>query len=279
MSFHLPQKQLEQIIALLRDLLGPDVIGVYLHGSAVLGGLRPLSDIDLLVLSKRQTTHEEKQLLVDRLLRISGGGTPLAPSRPVELTIVVESEIRPWRYPPSFDFQYGDWLRPEFESGNIEPWPTTTNPDLASLLTMVLLANKPLLGPPPADVLDPVPPGDYMSAIVGGIDGLVRDLDSDTRNVILTLARIWSTVATGVIRSKDAAAGWALARLPEEHRAVLVRARAIYLCEEEEHWEDLQPRVRAHADYVVGEIERVSASAATSPNALELERQKRVRRS
>ena len=275
MSRDLQQKQLDQIVALVRAVLGPDVIGVYLHGSAALGGLRPLSDVDLLVLSRRRTTREEKRRLVDRLLPISGRGNPLAPSRRIELTIVVESEVRPWRYPPSFDFQYGDWLRPEFESGNVEPWPTTTNPDLASLITMVLLANKPLFGPSPADVFDPVPPGAYISAIVGDIDALVRDLDSDTRNVILTLARIWSTVATGVIRPKDAAADWALARLPEEHRAVLARARAIYLGDEEEHWDDIKPRVQAHADYVVREIERLvtSAAARTDPLAVDCEKQ------
>ena len=261
-------QQLDQIVALVREVLGPDVIGVYLHGSAVLGELRPFSDIDLLALSRRHTNPEQKRRLVDRLLAISGRDDPVAPSRAIELTIVVESEVRPWRYPPSFDFQYGEWLRPEFERGNVQPWKTTTNPDLASLITMVLLANEPLFGPPPADVLDPVPPSDYINAIISGIDPLVRDLDSDTRNVLLTLARIWSTVTTGVIRSKDAAADWAVARLPEEHQAVLDRARAIYLGDEEERWDDIQPQVRPYADYVVREVERVAANAATRANPL-----------
>jgi predicted nucleotidyltransferase len=250
------QEQVDQIVALVRDVLGPDAVGAYLHGSAVLGGLWPRSDIDVLVVSRRRTTRKEKRRLVDRLLTVSGS-TSLGPRRPVELTIVVEPEIRPWRYPPSFDFQYGEWLRPEFESGNVEPWPTTTNPDLASLITMVLLGNEPLLGPPPAEVFEPVPRGDYVSAMAGDLDALLHDLESDTRNVILTLARIWSTVETDVIRSKDSAAAWALARLPEEHRAVLARARAIYRGEEEERWEDIWPRVRPHLDYVAGEIERL----------------------
>ena len=172
---------------------------------------------------------------------------------------MVESEIRPWRFPPSFDFQYGDWLRSEFESGNLEPWPTTTNPDLAALITMVLLATDTGARPAAGRDLRSRPARRLVSAIVGDIDTLLDDLDTDTRNVILTLARIWSTVATGVIRSKDAAADWALARLPEEHRAVLARARAIYLGDEEEHWDDIQPHVRPHADYVVGEINRLVA--------------------
>ena len=252
------EQQLDRVTTLVLEVLGTDAVGAYLFGSAVLGGLQPQSDLDVLVVSKRQTNRDEKQHLVDRLLALSGRSTPHGRWRRVELTIVVESEIRPWRYPPSFDFQYGDWRRAEFESGNVEPWPTTTNPDLAALITMVLLGNTPVLGPPPAEIFDPVPRDDLVRAIVGDIETLLGDLDGDTGNVILTLARIWSTVATGVIRSKDAAADWALTRLPAEHRTVLVRARAIYLGVEEERWEDLRPNVRPHADHVVAEINRLT---------------------
>jgi streptomycin 3"-adenylyltransferase len=259
------RQQLDRVSTLVLDVLGADVVGAYLFGSAALGGLRPRSDLDVLVVSKRRTTRKEKQGLADRLLAISGRSTPRGRWRRVELTIVVESELKPWRYPPSFDFQYGDWLRGEFERGNVEPWASRTNPDLAALITMVLLADRPVLGPPPAEVFEPVPHDDLVRAIVGGVGSLLGDLEGDTRNVILTLARIWSTVATGVIRSKDAAADWALERLPEEHRCVLARARAIYLGDEEERWEDLEPRVRAHADHVVAEIDRIARSTTQTP--------------
>jgi predicted nucleotidyltransferase len=239
----------------LRDVLGPDVIGTYLHGSAVRGGVRPRSDIDFLAVTTRRTTLDEKRQLVDRLLAVPRRTEP-GPPRPVELTIAVWSEIRPWRYPPRMDFQYGGWLRPEFERGNLEPF-ATTNPDLASLIAMLLQANRALVGPPAEELFDPVPRSDYTCAMVDGIEGWLDNLDSDTRNVVLALARIWTTVATDVIRSKDAAADWALERLPEEHRAVLARARAVYLGEAEEAWDDLGPRVRPHVDYVVGEIERL----------------------
>ena len=250
-------QQLERVVTLVRDVLGPDAVGAYLFGSAVLGGLRRTSDLDVLAVSNRRTTRDEKRLLVDRLLAISGSNGPEGVWRRVELTIVVESEVKPWRYPPSFDFQYGDWLRREFESGNLEPWPTKTNPDLAALITMVLLARTAVLGPPPDEIFDPVPHDDLVRAIVGDVDRLLDELGMDTRNVILTLARIWSTVATCVIRSKDGAADWALDRLPAEHHAVLARARAVYLGEEEERWADIELDIRPHADYVVAEINRL----------------------
>ncbi len=240
----------------VRDVLGSDVIGAYLHGSSVLGGLRPHSDIDVLVVARRRTTIKERRTLVDRMLGISGAGAGPA-ARPLELTIVVQPDVRPWRYPPRSEFQYGEWLRAEFERG-VFPSPAPS-PDLAPLLTMVLLGNRPLFGPPPAEALDPVPHADLLRGILDGVPGLLVDLDWDTGNVVLTLARTWTTVVTGEIGSKDAAADWALSRLPEEHRAVMARARANYLGDQEERWDDLQPRVRPLVDFVVGQIARNGA--------------------
>lgn len=264
--------QIAEVLALLDDVLGADLVGAYLHGSATLGGLRPHSDLDILAVSRRPTTRAEKERLVGRLLAISsverfdvasGAATPEM-RRPIELTIVVQAQVRPWRFPPSFDFQYGDWWRREFERGDVEPWPTSTNPDLASLITMVLLVNRSLTGPPPAEVLDPVPRAAYVRAIVGDVDKLLGDLAWDTRNVLLTLARVWSTVATDYIRSKDAAATWALAHLPSEHQPVLTRARAGYLGQEEDRWDDITSHVRPCVDYMIGEIKRIAAHV--SPN-------------
>jgi predicted nucleotidyltransferase len=237
-------------------VLGTDLVGAYLFGSAVLGGLRPRSDLDILVAARRRTTREEKQRLAERLLQVSGR------PRAVELTIVVQSEVKPWRYPPRMELQYGEWLRDEFECGEVEPR-QTTNPDLALLLTMVRLADRPLAGPPPAEVFDPVPQADVERALHDAIEPLLAELERDTRNVVLTLARIWATLATGEIRSKDGAADWALARLAEEQRPVLTRARAVYLGEEEERWDDLAARVRPHAEHVVGAIGRFGPGRAT----------------
>ena len=246
--------QTDEIVRLVRDVLGPDLVGAYLHGSAVFGGLKPRSDIDVLAVSTRTLAVGERRILVERLMRISGRHSP--GGRPVELTIVVQADVRPWRYPPRADLQYGEWLRRDFEAGEL-PMPAPS-PDLALLITMVLGCGRPLLGPPPGEVFDPVPPADLRRAALAGMPGLRADLATDTRNVILTFARIWTTVATGTIRTKDAAADWALVRLPVEHRAVLERARAGYLGQEDDPWDDLLPQVRAHLDYVIGEIERTS---------------------
>lgn len=252
------REQLTPILALVRETLGQNVLGVYLYGSAVDGGLRPDSDVDVLVVLRRPSTHDEKAALADRLRPVSRRSIRPASWHPVELTMVVQTDVRPWRYPPARDFQYGEWLAEAFDRGEVDP-SEPTDPDLAVLITTVLLHGLPLLGPPPAALLDPVPRADLVRSMVHGIEGLLADLDTDTRNIILTLARIWTTLATGEIRSKDAAADWVLPRLPETHRPVLVHARAIYLGEREERWDGLESAVRPHADHVIGEIRRLAA--------------------
>jgi Domain of unknown function (DUF4111) len=174
------------------------------------------------------------------------------------VTIVVEPDVRPWRYPPPLDLQYGDWWRPQFERGDDRPW-DDPNPDVAILLAIVRDDGWPLIGPAATDLLDPVPAADVRRAMLDGIPGIMGELDDDTSNVLLTLARIWTTLETGEIRSKDAAADWVLARTPADLRAPLARARAVYVGEEPDRWKDLGPLVRRHAAFVV---ERISASGS-----------------
>jgi predicted nucleotidyltransferase len=245
-----PDEQIDAVLVALRRVLGADLVGAYLFGSAVLGGLRPPSDVDVFALSRRAATPEEKRRLIERLLEVS-----LRP-RPLEVTIVVQSDVRPWRYPPPVDFQYGDWWRAEFERGDLEPW-SSPNPDLAVLIEKVLRAGRPLVGPPPAEVLDPVPRADLERAMKDAIPALLEDLETDTRNAVLALARIWTTLATGEIRAKDDAAAWALERLPERHRPVLERAQRGYQGAEWESWDDLGPEVAAYAEHVVAVMRRL----------------------
>jgi streptomycin 3"-adenylyltransferase len=157
------------------------------------------------------------------------------------------------------DFQYGDWLRSDFERDEESVWQPSPNADLAVLVAMTLRSGRPVLGPPPEELFDPVPVADIERSIIDGLPALRAELDSDTRNVILTLARGWMTVATGEIRSKEAAAKWALGRLPPQHQLPLARARDLHVTGGAEDWLDLtHASIAAYADYVVG---RINASA------------------
>ena len=265
---HEIQQQLKDSLELLKMILGPDLLGVYLFGSSLVGGLQKYSDIDLFVVTNRVTTLEEKTRLISSLLKISGiymKGSKL----PIEMTIVEKTIINPWHYPPRFDFQYGEWLRKSFEKGIIEPWQTHEMPDLALIVTQVLLKNQTLWGLEPEQLLAHVPYNDFIRGMTHNLNSLGTDLEHDTRNVLLTYARIWSTLETNAIRSKPDAADWVINRLPEKYRPVMERAKAICKGEEKEHWDDIEELIRPCTDFMVDKINaQISLINFDDPNKL-----------
>lgn len=82
------------------------------------------------------------------------------------------------------------------------------------------------------------------------------DLHTDTRNVLLTYARIWSTLETDIIRSKANAALWMMDHLPKEYKPVLERARSICMGEISESWSDIKHLIQPCADFIISEIEK-----------------------
>ena len=92
-------KQLSHARAVIERHLAATLDTIHLFGSAIDGGLKPDSDIDLLVTVSAAPNDSLRQALMLDLLKVSSppgdGGT----WRPLELTVVARSEVVPWRYP------------------------------------------------------------------------------------------------------------------------------------------------------------------------------------
>lgn len=126
----------EKAQSVVEGVLGDAIIGIYLFGSAIVGGLKRDSDVDILVLVTHPPTFEQRKALVVQLMSVSGAiGNPQA-IRSVELTVITVSDVVPWQFPPRAQFVYGEWLREEFEAGSV-PEPVQ-DPDLAIVLKVVI---------------------------------------------------------------------------------------------------------------------------------------------
>lgn len=254
-------EQIVEVTDLIKEVFGEDALGLYLYGSILLGGLQKYSDIDLLAITQQPTTSEQRQKLIKSLLAISATYPPTGERRSIELTVVVQSELKPWSYPPHMDFQYGDWMREDFEGGKIDLSGNTANADIAIIATQVLLAGESLIGPSASALIDNVPYKDFMAATASEIQDLLPELKDDTRNVLLTLARIWHTLDTDAISSKQVVARWALTKLPQEYQPVFEHALAVCLGDIEENWDGLPGElIQSCAKYLVDKIEAAKAN-------------------
>ncbi|GAA4840612.1 aminoglycoside nucleotidyltransferase ANT(9)-Ia [Paenibacillus vulneris] len=246
-------KEAIQAFNVVEELLGSAIVGVYLFGSAVTSGLRINSDVDVLVVVNQSLTEVSRRKLTDRLLSISGKVGNADSVRPLEVTVVIHEEVVPWRFPPKHEYIYGEWLRDEFENGQIQG--PTSNPDLAIVLAQVRKNSVSLFGPDASDLLEPVPMTHIRRAIIESLPGLIESTKGDERNVILTLARMWLTVAVGEISSKDIAAEWAIPQLPKEHATLLNIAKKAYRGEYVDHWGGLESEVTALVNHIKNSIE------------------------
>ena len=124
-----------QALNLIMESLEDQLVGVYLYGSAVTGGLRPRSDVDILVLTNSSLSLSNRIELAKGLMQISGRPGESSGIRPLEVTVVNQKDVVPWHFPPKFEFMYGEWLREQYEKGDIPG--ATDDPDLALLLAQL----------------------------------------------------------------------------------------------------------------------------------------------
>jgi streptomycin 3"-adenylyltransferase len=223
----------------IRGILREALLAVYLHGSAVSGGVRPQSDVDLLAIVDRPMADKQRRDLLAALLRISGRH-PRAVGNPrcIELMVFLRADIAAPHFPVRAEFIYGEWLREAFESEDL-PAPVS-DPENTLVLAQARQEAVPLFGPDAKELLPPIPPEQVRRAMSDALPLLADSLWGDERNVLLTLARMWRTSATGDFVTKDAAATWAADQMPDEEAGTLIHAREAYLGKVRDDWENRQ---------------------------------------
>lgn len=214
-------------LALLADTLHGSLKGVYLHGSATQGGLRPDSDVDLLAVVDRSLARDIRRDLARALLRISGRHRAGDGTRPLEVAIFDEGSLRAGLYPARIEFIYGEWLRASCEAGDI-PSPHA-DPEYTLMLAQAREQAVPVYGPPLAKLVPAVAAADIRRATADALPSLLSSLEGDAINVLLTLARMVCTLEAGSFVSKDAAAKQVAESLSPRAAQTLLKARHAYL--------------------------------------------------
>ncbi|WP_353241929.1 aminoglycoside adenylyltransferase domain-containing protein [Providencia sp.] len=254
--------QAKQALAILQTQLSDSLIAVYLHGSAVSSGLRPTSDIDLLVVVDRLLTETCREQLVLRLMAISGL-YPIDPEgrRPLEVAVFLSSELNRLSFPAKCELMYGEWLRAEYEQGVFEG--QTQDPEFTLMLAQasqeaVNIWHKGMYHLPVID------PQDIRRAMLEALPNLALSLTGDERNVLLTLARMWYTMETGLFTAKDEATNWAIALMPAPLPLIMTMAKNDYLTGSSTDWVCQKEGVKQCANYLANCIRAYSSVDSTN---------------
>lgn len=241
----LEKAQIEQATVLMKECLQENLIALYLYGSAVESGLKVHSDIDLLLVINKPLSIDERGHLMRELLKVSAYPLSFARYRALEVTIVITSDIDPWRFPAKRELQFGEWLREEISHGIYEG--AVFDPDLTILLTQVRNRSIALIGDSADKIIPVIPQADLLKTLQETLKmwQTAEDLIGDERNIILTLARILYSQETGEIVSKNQAALWLLPQLPAAEAVILHLAHQEYLGLKSVDWEDKLAEVKA----------------------------------
>lgn len=252
-------EQVSAALAELRNILGDGLLAVYLHGSAISGGLQPQSDIDLLAIVDCGLSGDERAALLSSLLQLSGCH-PSVPSAPrcLELVVFTRHDLADHLFPARAEFVYGEWLRGAFEAGDM-PMPTQ-DPEFTLVLAQARQEARTLFGPDKNNLLPEISAATVRAAMRELLPSLLNGLQDDTRNVLLTLARMWHTASSEAFVSKDEAALWAIPKLTNDNALTLAHARRAYLGEAADDWHGCWDAARRLADELALNVTRAMAS-------------------
>jgi Domain of unknown function (DUF4111) len=202
-----------QVAGVARRMLGGNLTAAYLHGSAVLGGFAPeRSDVDMLLVVAGSVPRPTLESLAFALSR----DRLRSPACGLELDLLTEAAVSRPERPTPFELVIDSGA-----SGHRVTLGSDHGPYADGVLHMSLAraAGWPLVGPPPRELISPIPRDMVLAQLVDELDWAAGD--ASTAYQALGGARAWMYAEADRIGSKIEAAQWARGR---GHDAVLQAA-------------------------------------------------------
>jgi Domain of unknown function (DUF4111) len=201
---------LERLSARTAGVLGDSLVGVYLHGSAVLGGFaRQRSDLDLLVVAAGPLDARAKGRLAAEL---SPEAMPCPAERGLELSVVTLAAALAPAAEPRFGLHLAS-AGPGGPARVVDGRDRPGDPDLLLHFAVCREHGRPLSGPPPPEVFAPVRRAWLLR-------GMERELawareHAPAEYQVLNACRAWRFAEENVLCSKLDGGRWARDRLDD----------------------------------------------------------------
>ena len=208
-----PERICAEFTAMCRNILKEKLVGVYLHGSLAMGCFHAeKSDIDLLIVVCDAVSNEEKLSFLAETVRLNA----FAPEKGIEMSIVQEKFLKPFRYPTPYELHFSNAhlsLYHEDKEAYLAKL-QGIDPDLAAHAMITRHYGKVLFGKAIPEVFGEVPREDYLHSIRGDIENAAEDIFMDPVYITLNLCRVLAYSKENLVLSKKAGAEWAMVNLP-----------------------------------------------------------------
>jgi Domain of unknown function (DUF4111) len=192
--------------ALLARLLGRQLVAVWLGGSGALGGVAPgQSDVDLVAVCTAAPSGEAGRAVVAGLGRLA----MTWPLRGLEFVLYPRAALAAPGPRPGFAINLNVGPRMPYRL-SLDPG---SEPAHWFLLDLAILRDhgRPLAGPPPRDLIGPIPRRRVLEALSDSL-AWHRANEPALQQTVLNACRGWRFTEEGAWSSKDDAGAWALAR-------------------------------------------------------------------
>jgi streptomycin 3"-adenylyltransferase len=191
---------LETHVGALAGVLGSNLVGVYVHGSAALGGFNPAkSDLDYVAVVENALTADERRALAAVLLPLHGTS---GFAKGVEMSIV-EGRFagHDFRHPTPYEFHMGtpEQVRLHGLAHDSEH----CDPDLASHFAVIQARGICVYGRAIGEVFAPVDHALFLTSNLADIASYRETIKHDPVYAILNLCRTLCGLRKGAVLSKE----------------------------------------------------------------------------
>lgn len=210
-----------------KNILQDNLVGIYLHGSAVMGCYNPdKSDLDFLVVVKENMMDDVKRAYMDMVVGLNAQ----TPGKGIEMSIVKREVCDPFIYPTPFELHFSQ-MHIKWYSENPDDYirkMNGTDKDLAAHFKVIKARGKCLFGLSIDEVFGEVPEQYYMDSLWNDIEEATEEITDNTMYLTLNLVRVYAWVKEKKVLSKKEGGEWGLKNLPDKYHSLLQEALKEY---------------------------------------------------
>lgn len=248
------QDVLDRFVRQSRDILGGNLTGIYLHGSAAMGCFHARrSDIDLLVVVKDSLSDEIKRQYMDMTVALNRQ----APAKGIELSVVRAAVCCPFVYPTPFELHFSithlDWYLSN-PKDYIEKMQGADR-DLAAHFTIIYHRGMTLYGKEIREVFSAVSDADYFDSIWSDIENAEAEITGTFLYMTLNLCRVLAYKKDHAILSKQEGGQWGLTHVPARYTGLISAALTEYQAGPSAEFDGLL--AKEYARYMLAQIKGI----------------------